>query len=408
MPELLIKRTDDTGTFDSTLIRFEDEEKYEEVMLYPTHHRRANNPTIEAIKLWLMGKLKVSRKSLYRNTWRNRKRGYYTPISQPAEKPVIKPAEEFSHAIYIGDEGYVIHFNKVKTRYFINGMMGNKAVLIAALARTIFKSCFTSDNLELDRFLVKHIRLPENVSYSLENHAPYYFYLEDEDGNYKQRIECRLKVNLISDNRVAIELSDGVWGDLTFKQMNVYMNSYLKKKKQGNWGNLSPIELWEKVMKRLPTEAETHLMEAFLHQNRTSKVVKERARDLMIHLASRYPNRVKINWGSPDKLLDVSEKPTIMYVNGKLADWKLTDRGLKSQGQQNVSTFVWTHGDWTGPICVDNLNNKSPTGDQFVTRALGLLNDDLLITRVSTLKGRLNKGHRVGQTDQRISLFRKE
>ena len=44
----------------------------------------------------------------------------------------------------------------------------------------------------------------------------------------------------------------------------------------------------------------------------------------------------------PDKLLDVSEKPTVMYIRGKLADWKLTDRGLKSQGQQNVSTYVWT------------------------------------------------------------------
>ena len=155
-------------------------------------------------------------------------------------------------------------------------------------------------------------------------------------------------------------------------------------------------------------------MVAFLHQNRTAKVVKERARDLMVHMESRYPDRIKINWGSPDKLLDVSEKPTIMYINGKCADWKLTDRGLKSQGQQNVSTFVYvcesdgSNGTWQGPICVDNLDNKSPTGDQFVTRALGLLNDNLLVERVSTIKGRLNSRHKVGQTDQRISLFQEE
>ena len=43
-------------------------------------------------------------------------------------------------------------------------------------------------------------------------------------------------------------------------------------------------------------------------------------------------------------------------------------------------------GRWDGPICVDNLNNKSPTGDQFVTRALGLLNDNVLGDRVSTIK----------------------
>ena len=164
-------------------------------------------------------------------------------------------------------------------------------------------------------------------------------------------------------------------------------------------------------MKRNSTESEEQLMLCFLSQNRTEKVVKERARDLMIHLSNRYPDKIKINWGSPDKLLDVSQNPTIMYIHGKLADWKLTDRGLKSQGQQNVSTFVWVHnlgegkGSWLGPICVDNLDNNSPTGDQFVTRALGLLNDHLLVERVSTIKGRLNSRHTLNQTNQRISLF---
>tara|TARA_R110000824_G_scaffold283218_6_gene471594 strand:- start:400 stop:1644 length:1245 start_codon:yes stop_codon:yes gene_type:complete len=414
MPEVLLRRADDSGDYDSTLIRFANETTYETVTLYPTHYRRANNPMIEAIKVWLTGKLKISRKSMYRQTWRenNRDRGFYTPEEKVEPEPV--KAIEFSHTIYIGDEGYVILFNKVGTRYFINGMMGNKSVLIAALARTIFKSCFTDDSLELDRFLIKHIELPENVSYALENRAPYHFYLEGEDGQYSKRIECRLKTNLIGGNKVAIELSDGIWGQMTIRQLNVYMNTYLNKKNRGNWSNLTPNALWEKVMNRLPTDAEEHLMVAFLNQNRTSKVVKERARDLMIHLGSRYPDRIKVNWGSPDKLLDVSEKPTIMYINGKIADWKLTDRGLKSQGQQNVSTFVWIHredsekGEWRGPICVDNLDNKSPTGDQFVTRALGLLNDDLLITRISTIKGYLNSRHILGQDDQRISLFQTE
>ena len=56
-------------------------------------------------------------------------------------------------------------------------LMGNKSVLMAALARTIFKSCFTDDPIELEKFLYKHINIPENVSYALENRAPYYFYL---------------------------------------------------------------------------------------------------------------------------------------------------------------------------------------------------------------------------------------
>ena len=412
MPEILLKRPDDSGEYDSTLVMFKNEDSYETVTLRPQMFRQANNPMIESIKVWLTNKLKVSRKSLYQKSWNRNQRGFYTPRNDdPVE---INEPVGFSHVITIGEEGLVILFNKKGTRYFINGIMGNKSVLIAALARTIYKSCFTDDPMELENFMIKHIQLPENVFYALENRAPYYFYLEDADGQYSKRIECRLKVNLIGDNKVAMELSDGIWGELSVRQMNVYMNTYLKKKKQGNWRNLSPSELWEKLMKRPITETEEQLMPAFLNQNRTSKVVKERARDLMIHIQSRYSDRIKINWGSPDKMLDVSEKPTIMYVHGKLADWKLTDRGLKSQGQQNVSTFIWVHeegeekGNWKGPICVDNLDNKSPTGDQFVTRALGLLNDNLLVDRVSTIKGRLNSRHKVGQTDQRISLFQKE
>jgi hypothetical protein len=360
---------------------------------------------IEAVKSWLSSKLKISRRNMYRNTYR-RSRGYYTP-SWEQPKDDIKEGEQFAYNIYIGEEGYMVHFNKVKTRYYVNGIMGNKSVLLAALARTIFKSCFTDDTVELEKFLYKHIHIPENVSYALENRAPYYFYLEDEYGNYGKRIECRLKVNLIGEKNVAIEISDGVWGELTIKQMNVYMNSYLKKKKQGNWSNLSPSELWAKTMGgEKPTPAEEALMVAFLNQNRTSKVVKERARDLMIHIGRRFPDRIAINWGSPDKLLDVSENPTVMYIRGKLADWKLTDRGLKSQGQQNVSTYVWVEGEdkgrWAGPICVDNLDNKSPTGDQFVTRAMGLLNDNMLVSRVSTIKGYLGDVHKEGQTQCRI------
>ena len=406
MTELLIQRPDDSREYDSTIVRFSEDEEYNTSTINPRQFRRANNPMIEAVKSWLSSKLKVSRRNLYRNTYHGRSRGYYTP-SWEDKKDDIKEGEQFAYNIYIGEEGYMVHFNKVKTRYYVNGIMGNKSVLLAALARTIFKSCFTDDAIELEKFLYKHINIPENVSYALENRAPYYFYLEDEHGNYSKKIECRLKVNLIGEKKVAIEISDGVWGELTIKQMNVYMNTYLKKKKQGNWSNLSPSELWAKTMGgEKPKPAEEALMVAFLNQNRTSKVVKERARDLMIHIARRFPDRIAINWGSPDKLLDVSENPTVMYIRGKMADWKLTDRGLKSQGQQNVSTFVWVEGEgkgrWAGPICVDNLDNKSPTGDQFVTRAMGLLNDNMLIARVSTIKGYLGDVHEEGQTQCRI------
>jgi hypothetical protein len=399
MTELLLRRPDDSGEYDSTLVLLNDESGYRTETLYPSHYRRANSPMIEAIKVWLKNKLSLSRKKMYNRV----NRGYYAPESTK------KAPVEFRHKLVIGDENFTVFFYKEKTRYYIDGLMGNKEVLIAALARTIFKSCFTDDPDELKMFMLKHIQLPEMVSYALENRAPYFFHMQKEDihgRTHSIKVNVRLKVRLIGSNKVAIELSDGIWGEMTIKQMNTYMNCFHKKKKQSKWGTMCPSELWDKLMDKECTSSDLALMMAFLHQNRTDRVVKERARDLMIDLARRFPERIKINWGNKEKLLDVKgNDPTVMYINGNIADWKLTDRGLKSQGQQNVSTFVWANGGWSGPICVDNLDNKSPTGDQFVTRAMGLLNDNLLVKRVSTIKGRLNSKHVVGQTDQRISLF---
>tara|TARA_R110000824_G_scaffold153041_1_gene324543 strand:- start:1023 stop:2237 length:1215 start_codon:yes stop_codon:yes gene_type:complete len=404
MTELLLRRPDDSGEYDSTLVLINDEAGYKTDSLYPSHYRRANSPMIEAIKVWLKKKLNISRRNIY-NRGRTTTRGYYSPTEVK-----IAPME-FRHKLIIGDDNFTVYFYKQKTRYYIDGLMANKEVLIAALARTIFKSCFTDDPEELKGFMLKHIQLPEMVSYALENRAPYFFNMDIEKHGTLQSINVnvRLKVRLIGSSKVALELSDGIWGEMTVKQMNTYMNCFHKNKKQSKWGTLCPSELWNKLMREECTSSDLALMLAFLQQNRTDKVVKERARDLMIDLTRRFPKRIKINWGNKEKLLDVKgNDPTIMYINGNIADWKLTDRGLKSQGQQNVSTFVWSDGNWAGPICVDNLDNKSPTGDQFVTRAMGLLNDNLLVKRVSTIRGRLNSKHVLGQTDQRISLFQQE
>ena len=41
---------------------------------------------------------------------------------------------------------------------------------------------------------------------------------------------------------------------------------------------------------------------------------------------------------------------------------------------------------WKGPICIDNMSAGSSVGDQFVARALALLNDTLTVKIVSTIK----------------------
>ena len=71
-----------------------------------------------------------------------------------------------------------------------------------------------------------------------------------------------------------------------------------------------------------------------------------------------------------------------------------------------VSTFVYQpisdenkQWRWTGPICIDNMARGSSLGDQFATRALAVMNDNMTVARVSTIKGYLkqkpNKNERI-------------
>ena len=54
---------------------------------------------------------------------------------------------------------------------------------------------------------------------------------------------------------------------------------------------------------------------------------------------------------------------------------------------------------WSGPICIDNMAKGSSLGDQFATRALAVMNDNMTVARVNTIKGYLktkpNKNERV-------------
>jgi len=78
MTELLLRRPDDSGEFDSTVVRIGDEALYRTETLHSTGYRTANNPVIESIKQWLKGKLNISRRRRYH-------RGYYTPTNQVVE-----------------------------------------------------------------------------------------------------------------------------------------------------------------------------------------------------------------------------------------------------------------------------------------------------------------------------------
>ena len=106
-----------------------------------------------------------------------------------------------------------------------------------------------------------------------------------------------------------------------------------------------------------------------------------------------------------------------MVVRGKLCDWIIIDSEYKTQIQK-VKTFVYISdealdrgdnemrrtygysssdnhrlpnsegysGMLRGPICIDNIHTNSSLGDQYVARALALLNDKTTIELVNTIR----------------------
>ena len=82
--------------------------------IYPSSFRSEHEPTIAAIKVWLMGSLGLGRRG----------RG------------------DFNQFIVIGDkdDGLKCIVSKIGTRYHLMGEMQAKDTILTALARTIYKS----------------------------------------------------------------------------------------------------------------------------------------------------------------------------------------------------------------------------------------------------------------------------
>lgn len=288
---------------------------------------------------------------------------------------------------YIGEFPIVLH--RDGNRYFLNGQNLTLVRLANVFARIVYKAAFEKDKTVLMKYMMKQMAMPENISYVLENRFPFHFFENFE------KVEVRLNVVQIDDEECAIEIADGVWGNISFSNLNTMCNFYIHGKKRGNWKYLSPQELYRRVMNKEPLESDIKVMINFLKQNRQQDIVERRAQDLLNDLAYQYPDNIK---------LDAEDGIMIMYVRGRGYDWKLTDNKYKSDIQQ-VSTFVYqpvlidsydeeTHelierkmgdADWRGPICIDNMARGSSVGDQFAARALALINDTLTVKMVNTI-----------------------
>jgi len=394
--EIKIYTADDSSNFNTTNLSVKSDMKYDYVEAHyryrryryaeqndsvmPSRFTSESEPTIAALKHFLIRRLNLNKKGV----------------------------SDFNTYITIGNkEPLTILFSKIGTRYHLMGEMQSKDTIISALARVIYRSCFEQSQPKLYSYMLHHLRLPENVSYALENRAPFHWYIK------AKRIEVRFNVKMIGDDECAMEISDGVWAPISVKNLNVYMNYYWKGQDRGSWKFLSPKRLWKKLLKEEPTEGQLKMMIAFLGQNRTDDLVQSRAIQLVKDLGKQYTDRMKVLWY--DKGASNKQQIKAMLVRGKMADWIITDNEFKSEIQA-VSTYIYQEksngssndflgGYIAGPICIDNMTKNSSVGDQFAARAMALLNDKVTITLVNTIKRYLNdEEHYDGQFDTRISF----
>ena len=310
---------------------------------------------------------------------------------------------DFSRTLLF-ENGFAILVEKQNTRYKVMGKMVSKTAMLITLAKVLYVASQGAKLSKLFSVMNKHLDIPENVSYALENRAPYHWY----EGGVPNRVS--LRIAMISDKMCAIEISDGIWADIKTKDMNSFLNFYRHNRKNSSWKNLSPARLWIKLMGKEPTEGQLKLMKAFLLQNRTKDLVEKRAQELMRDLENQYPDRIKIR---------EKDGRTWMYVRGKIADWALSDTGMKA-GTQMVTTYSFAaqnddeehtsykklqHGHLRGAICIDNMTNNSTLGDQFATRAIAMMNDVITIQRVNTIRRYIpeEEGFEIGQEKHRMN-----
>tara|TARA_R110002020_G_scaffold184548_2_gene381648 strand:+ start:10463 stop:11719 length:1257 start_codon:yes stop_codon:yes gene_type:complete len=329
-------------------------------------------------------------------------------------REVIKKTERNSIYMRVGKANYLVAFRKDGIRYVCNGMNANFDILITAVAKVIYRSCYIDDEEALDDYFVKCVELPENIQYVLENRTPYFFF---ENGEQQ---DVRINVNQIDKELFALEISSGVWGEISLRDLNTFVNTFLKGHRKGKWHRISPKDLWTKLLGKKPSFSKEKVMVEFLKQNRTQDIVDRRAMELFDSLEIKFPKIKKVKWtrkGATNKSKMIVDA---LVVRGNLADWLLVDNAMKHEFQE-VSTYVLVDGEgnygsevkceyptrgskklfWNGPICIDNMQGGASKGDQFATRALACMNDTILKDRVGTVTHYI-RSIKEGQTKIRL------
>jgi hypothetical protein len=298
---------------------------------------------------------------------KNRHRYYNRRDSSTFEKWTV-----FITFKYIDGES-MLWIQKNNTTYTLNSVRMGKKDLCRAMAKIFYKSCFTDDVEMMDGYIDKCVNYPVNILYVLENRTPYVFY---DDG---LKIDVRINTKLIDIDKAALEISEGIWAEISIKDLNTFINTFaLGSSRSKKWHRITPLKLWTTLMGSSPSDSQLKLMIAWLKQNRTQDMIEDRAKSLLFDLEKEY------------EAMQVVEHEGYMalFVRGKEADWIIADaeRGWKEH-HQKVNTYYWDNKNWCGPICIDNIHSNSTIGDQLASRGMMLLNDSSAAKMIYTLRG---------------------
>ena len=211
--EIRILKADDSQKRDVVKINILSETNYVHAQSdidWHNYRYESTNPIFSATKDYFKNNLIKRRDS------RRHYRGHYPSFKSNPD------SNDFNVQMTIS--GMPISIEKTKGRININGHYTTLDTVCGALAKLAIMSINESNIMKLFSALNEFLDTPENIHYVLENKVPYHFY--ERSGRYG-KIEVRLNINQIGLDTYALELSDGIWGEITPKQLDSYCNFYL-------------------------------------------------------------------------------------------------------------------------------------------------------------------------------------
>ncbi len=295
------------------------------------------------------------------------------------------------------DFEYDLYYGRSNNRYFLNGRNMNKGEVIKSISKIIIRSSLTMSGEQLIKYAERVLDFPHNVLYALENRTPYHFSVDF------RKTEVVINTRLISDKEVVLEISDSVWGVMTLKELNTFIE-YFKhgKRRSKKWIDIPLENFWTELMGSPPSRTELEKMKQWLLQHRTQDLVEDRATKLLFDIDAESPNIRFVQFKNPAN--------KALFVRGKYADWVIayTGRGMK-RGRQDVKTFKignpidgsskdsWHGHQLSGSICIDNVSKGASIGDQLTARALALVNEEVAARHLYTITPFITEKVRSGE-----------